>query len=174
MVLDGLMDFLIEIAHDPVLYSVVFFIYSVLATIVLPIPVEVGLFLSTATPFAVKALVLGAGKAAGASLVFLLGGRLESPLDRFTSKWVVTRWFVNIMQRFVAKTRYFGLFLILSIPLMVDTVPIYIFAVFNQKGTMNLKYFALTNFLAGITRTAIVYWVAFQFGIYLTEPVPTP
>ena len=78
------------------------------------------------------------------------------------------------MQRFVAKTRYFGLYLILSIPLMVDTVPIYIFAVFNQKGVMNLQHFALTNFLAGITRAAIVYWAAYQFGIQLTEPIPTP
>ena len=174
MALSGLMDFLINISHDPILYSIVFFIYTLAATIVLPIPVEAGLFLSPTTPLALKALVLGLGKAAGASLVFKLGDKLESPLDRITSKWRISRAFTNLMQRFVAKTRYFGLYLILSIPLMVDTVPIYIFAVFNQKGVMNLQHFALTNFLAGITRAAIVYWVAYQFGIQLTEPIPTP
>ncbi|KQM12162.1 hypothetical protein AOA80_04005 [Methanomassiliicoccales archaeon RumEn M1] len=174
MVLSGLMEFLIEISHDPILYSIVFFIYTVAATIVLPIPVEAGLFLSNTTPLALKALVLGLGKAAGASLVFKLGDKLESPLDRITSKWWLVRAFTDLMQRFVSKTRYLGLYLILSVPLMVDTVPIYIFAVFNKEGIMSMRYFVLTNFLAGITRAAIVYWVAFQFGIELTEPIPTP
>ncbi len=174
MPMEWLMDFLTNISHDPVLYSIVLFIYTVAATVILPIPVEAGLFLSPTTPLALKALMLGLGKAAGASLVFMLGGKLESPLDRITARWRIVRAFTNLMHRFVAKTRYFGLYLILSIPLMVDTVPIYIFAVFNQKGTMNLRYFALTNFLAGITRAAIVYWVLFQFGIQLTEPLPTP
>ena len=76
MALSGLMDFLINISHDPILYSIVFFIYTLAATIVLPIPVEAGLFLSPTTPLALKALVLGLGKAAGASLVFKLGESL--------------------------------------------------------------------------------------------------
>lgn len=174
MVLSGLMDVLVNISHDPVLYSIVLFIYTIAATVILPIPVEAGLFLSPTTPMALKALVLGLGKAVGASLVFKLGDRLESPLDRITSKWRIVQGFTDLMQRFVAKTRYFGLYLILSIPLMVDTVPIYIFAVFNQKGVMDLRHFALTNFLAGITRVAVVYLVFYFFGIQLTEPIPTP
>lgn len=60
MVLSGLMDFLTGISHDPITYSIVFFLYTVAATVVLPIPVEAGLFLSPSTPIALKALMLGA------------------------------------------------------------------------------------------------------------------
>ena len=174
MVLSELMDILTGIAGDPFLYSIVFYLYTIAATIILPIPVEAGLFLSPTTPIWMKALVLGLGKATGATVVFMLGGKLESPLDRITYKWGWFRKFVDLMQIFVAKTRYLGLYLILSIPLMVDTVPIYIFAVFNQKGTMNLRGFALTNLLAGITRAAVVYLVFHFFGIELFEPIPMP
>lgn len=173
MVLSGLMDFLTGISHDPITYSIVFFLYTVAATVVLPIPVEAGLFLSPSTPIALKALMLGLGKAAGSTLVFMLGWKLENPLDRITAKWGWFKAFVDLMQRFVSKTSYLGLFIILSIPLMVDTVPLYIFAVFNKEGTMKLQYFALTNLLAGMVRAAIIIWVAYQFGIELYDPIPT-
>lgn len=172
--LSGLMSFLEGISNDPVLYSIIFFIYAIAATIILPIPVEAGLFLSNATPPIVMALVLGLGKAIGSILVFLLGDKLESPLDRITSKWGFVKWLTDIMHWFVSKTHYVGMYLILSTPLMMDTVPIYIFAVFNKEGAMSLRGFAITNFLAGITRAFIVYWVAYQFGIVLVESVPTP
>jgi hypothetical protein len=103
----------------------------------------------------------------------MLGWKLENPLDRITAKWGWFKAFVDLMQRFVSKTSYLGLFIILSIPLMVDTVPLYIFAVFNKEGTMKLQYFALTNLLAGMVRAAIVIWVAYQFGIELYDPIPT-
>ena len=174
MVLSELLDILTGISGDPILYSIVLFLYTIAATIILPIPVETGLFLSPVTPIWLKALMLGLGKAVGASAVFLLGGKLESPLDRVTAKWGWFRKFVDLMTKFVDKTSYLGMYIILSIPLMVDTVPIYIFAVFNKKGTMNLRYFALTNLLAGITRSAIVYLVFHYLGIELFEPIPTP
>jgi hypothetical protein len=77
------------------------------------------------------------------------------------------RGFLNLMRRFVARTRYVGLYIILSIPLMVDTVPVYLFALFNQKGVMKLRYFAATNFFAGITRAALVYGIATAFNVRL-------
>jgi hypothetical protein len=162
-----LMDFLESLSHDPLLYSIVFFLYTVAATVFLPIPVEIGLFLSPTAPIWLKALVLGLGKAVGSVLVFKLGGKLENPLNSLAGRWGWFQRFVELMHRFVARTRYFGLYAILSVPLMVDTVPIYLFAIFNQKGTMDLPRFTLTNFAAGITRALIVYGIFIYFNIIL-------
>ncbi len=166
-VLEDLMLYLASLSHDPVVYSIVFFIYAVAATTFLPIPVELGLFLSPETPFAVKALILGAGKAVGSVLVFALGGKISGGAYKLFSKNRVLRAFMNGMRWFVTKTRYFGLYLILSCPLMVDTVPLYLFSLFNQKGLMNIRWFALTNFLAGVTRAAIVFAFFYWLGIKL-------
>jgi ABC-type maltose transport system permease subunit len=51
---------------------------------------------------------------------------------------------------------------------MSDTVPIYIFSVFNKEGKrFNMKYFMLVNFFAGVTRAVILYVLAELFGINL-------
>lgn len=158
-VIAGLIDFLNGLSHDPFLYSVVFFFYALAATTFLPIPVEAGLFFSPETPIFVKALVLGAGKAVGSVLVFELGDKVSGGFYKLMSKNRFLSRFMELMRKFVAKTRYYGLFCILSVPLMVDTLPIYLFSLFNQKGLMKLHYFALTNFLAGITRATLVYLI---------------
>lgn len=165
--IQALIQFLEGLSHDPVAYSVVFYLYSVAATVFLPIPVEVGLFFSPETSIVTKALVLGAGKATGSVLVFMLGDKLGTRFDRVSSKHWVYRKTLDLLRRFVARTRYLGLYIILSIPLMVDTVPIYVFALFNEEGVMNVRYFAITNFFAGITRAAIVYGIALAFNIRL-------
>jgi membrane protein DedA with SNARE-associated domain len=165
--IQALIQFLEGLSNDPVAYSVVFFIYSVAATVFLPIPVEIGLFFSPETSIVVKALVLGAGKAVGSIIVFMLGDRLGNGLNGWAMKYRFFRGFLDLMRRFVARTRYIGLYIILSIPLMVDTVPIYLFALFNQKGVMKLRYFAATNFFAGITRAALVFGIATAFNIRL-------
>ncbi|MDW5563785.1 MAG: hypothetical protein SA339_11210 [Methanomassiliicoccus sp.] len=164
-VIEDLVFFLEGLSQDPFIYSIVFFLYAVAATVFLPIPVEVGLFFSPETPVVVKALVLGAGKAVGSIIVFTLGDKISGGTFRLFSKWRVLRAFMNGMRWFVAKTRYFGLYIILSIPLMVDTVPIYLFSLFNQKGLMNIRYFALTNFFAGVTRATIVYLIFWWLGL---------
>jgi hypothetical protein len=162
-----LIQFLEGLSGDPVAYSIVFFLYAVAATVFLPIPVEIGLFFSPETSIVVKALVLGAGKAVGSVLVFMLGDRLNNGLTGWAMRHRFFRGFLNLMRRFVARTRYIGLYIILSIPLMVDTVPVYLFALFNQKGVMKLRYFAATNFFAGITRAALVYGIAIAFNVRL-------
>jgi hypothetical protein len=161
------MWFLEGLSQDPFIYSIVFFIYVIAATVFLPIPVELGLFFSPETPIVAKALILGLGKATGSLLVFALGGKISGWTFRLFSMNRVLRAFMNGMRWFVTKTRYFGLYLILSTPLMVDTVPLYLFSLFNQKGLMNIKWFALTNFLAGITRAAIVYAFFYWLGVKL-------
>jgi hypothetical protein len=166
-IFSGFISFLDGLSHDPVIYSIVFFIYAVAATIFLPIPVETGLFFSPETSIFVKGLILGTGKAVGSIIVFTLGDKVNNGLVSVMSRSRFTCKFMDLMQRFVARTRYYGLYAILSVPLMVDTVPLYLFSLFNQKGLMRLRYFVLTNFLAGITRATIVYLIFDSMGIKL-------
>lgn len=165
--IDGLVRFLEVSASDPLSFSIIFLLYAILAAIILPFPVEIGLFFSPETSIVIKALTLGAGKAVGSVLVFKLGDRLGNGLTGWAMGHRFFRGFMNLMRRFVARTRYYGLYIILSIPLMVDTVPVYLFALFNQKGVMKVRYFAATNFFAGITRAALVFGIAAAFGIRL-------
>lgn len=155
-----------DIANDPVLYSVVFFIFSVAAAVILPIPVELGLILSPHTPYWILALVLGVGKAVGAGLVFKVGGAVEGPIRRYSERWRLFKKLVDLCELIVAKLGYLGFYLILSVPLMSDTIPIYIFSVFNKEGkTLHLKFFMLVNFLAGVTRAALLWVLLYAFGI---------
>jgi membrane protein YqaA with SNARE-associated domain len=154
------LQFLLQFETDPVLYLLLFFVFAMLVAIILPIPVELGLILNPAVPYWIKAVVLGAGKAVGSIAVFGIGIKLEPKIrswERF--KWF--KYFMEKMEWFVGKYGYFALYVLLSIPGMTDTVPIYLFSLFNKEGkAMNWKLFALTNFLAGITRATIL-WVLF-------------
>jgi hypothetical protein len=163
--IEGLTTFLEQVQGDPFTYSVVFFIYIIAATIILPIPVELMLFLSPVTPFAIKAILLGAGKAVGSIIVFYIGMNLERPIINLTKKWVFFRMVVSTCKWFVDKLGYIGLYLIMSVPLMVDTVPVYLFSIFRKERTdRDLWMFALTNLAAGITRAAIVFYVVTELG----------
>ncbi len=167
-IISQLIAFLESISNDPVAYSVIFYIYCVLAAIILPIPVEFGLFLNPDVSIFIKALILGLGKATGGFLIFYLGIKVEGPIKRWSRKWKWFKNFVDLMERFVCRTRYIGLYILLSIPLMTDTVPIYLFSVFNMDGkALNAKWFALTNFLAGVTRALAVYVIFMFFEVKL-------
>jgi hypothetical protein len=165
--LEDMMRFLEVSANDPLSFSVIFLIYTILAAVFLPIPVEVGLFFSPATPAAVKVLVLGLGKMLGSMLVFSIGLKLGDEIKQWSSSW---RWFATLVRGcewMVNKFHYLGLYLILSVPLMTDTVPLYIFSVFNKAGVLEAKWFALVSLMAGITRGAIVFLVFAVLGIKL-------
>jgi len=55
---------------------------------------------------------------------------------------------------------------IMAIPGMIDTVPLYIFAILNKEGTlMTWRGFVITNIAAGITRAAIIWMIFYAFGI---------
>jgi len=165
-ILAEFMNFLNLYSADPFAYGIIFFFYSILATIILPIPVELGLIWNPGTPFIMKALILGAGKAVGSVLVFYIGFRMEGRIRGWAQKWGWFRWFVEKSQALVAKTRYVGLYLLLSIPGMVDTVPVYVFSLFNREGqVLELRYFVLANFLGGITRALILYAMFYGLGI---------
>ncbi len=74
------------------------------------------------------------------------------------------------MTRFVDRFGYVALYLILSIPLMVDTVPLYVFSLYNDTTDgdgMARKWFAVVNFMGGCTKAIIIFAVFSQFGMKL-------
>lgn len=164
---DPLVDLFLGSSLDPVVYSFGFFFYVVLSHTVIPTPLEVGLVINMGgpPPMWIRTLIVGAGMMVGASLVFLFGTRLEDRLDDLGRRHRYLGTLLNVLQGFVARTRYLGLFLIMSIPGMIDTVPLYLFALFNRRNVMKFRFFALTIFFAGIVRATLFYIILLLFGV---------
>lgn len=155
-IVDDFTSFLIGVAGDPLLYSLLFFFYTVAATVILPTPIEVGLVLSPNTPWYLLAIVLGMGKAVGSVLVFRIGLEIEGPIRRWSQRSKFFGKFVDMCEHFVIRYNYYALFVLLCIPFNSDTVVLYVFSISNKDGeAMDMKRFALTNFFAGITRSCI-------------------
>jgi membrane protein YqaA with SNARE-associated domain len=152
-----LLGFLADAASNPWVFYPLLFIYSVLVAIILPLPVELALvFVTDPSEIAAAAITIGLGKAVGAWGVFHLGLKVEDNIRRWSEKYKIVNKFVNFCIWFVDKTGYIGLFILLSIPFMSDTIPIYIYSLFNKDGKlMKQRYFILTNFVAGIVRGLI-------------------
>ncbi|MEE9341311.1 MAG: hypothetical protein V3V21_06570, partial [Thermoplasmata archaeon] len=110
-------------------------------------------------------LTIAIGKTVGAWAIFFLGIRVEDNIRRWSEKYRFSKWFVGLMTRFVRRTRHVGLLILLSIPLMPDTVPIYIYSLFNTEGeVLSMNVFLGVNFVAGVIRSAIVAAVFVAFG----------
>ena len=164
-----LMNWLESLGNDPLAYIVIFFIFCVAAAIFLPIPVELGLLFGGSVPYLIKAIVLGLGKGVGSIAVFEIGMKLE-PKIRSWRRWRWFRWLFDNCEKFVAKYNYYALYVILSTPLMLDTVPIYIFSLANKNGkALEMKWFAVTNFFAGVTRATILWVLLYILGINLFQ-----
>ena len=166
-----LIDFLTTLYTNPLAYMVVVFFYAVAVAIILPIPIEVALLL----PLAFNqwdyitgiTLALATGKTVGAWLIFVLGLRVEGPIRAWSTRWRFAAWFVQKAEKFVAKTGMAGLYVLLSIPLMSDTIPIYLYSFFNPEGqAFERNMFLISNFLAALNRVAILV-VLFLIGISL-------
>jgi membrane protein DedA with SNARE-associated domain len=167
-IVEDFVSVLTGVAGDPILYSAVFFVYAVLAAIILPIPVEFGLILSPHTPWYVLAIVLGAGKAVGSVLVFWIGMEIEGPVRRWSTRLKWFGKFIELCEKFVARYGYYALYVLLSIPFMSDTAVLYIFSITNKDGkAMKMKWFAMVNFLAGVTRAIFLVVLLYIFNINL-------
>ncbi len=172
----GPIQWLADLGGNSSMFLLAFFIFALLAALVLPIPIELGLTVLVARDFslygmdiygtaALLALTMGFGKMVGSILVFKIGARIESTME-YWNRWGGIRSIVNRMERLVARTKYVGLFVLLVIPLMTDTVPIYLWSIFNDKGAvLELHKFAITNFLAGVARALIVIALFVHYGI---------
>lgn len=166
-IIEGMMRFLAQTAADPLAYSVVLFFYAIMAAVFLPVPVEVGLLLSPHTPVILLAVILGLGKMVGSVLVFYLGLGIGSKVEGWSVRWPGFGWLVTKSEWLVKKLHYLGLYLILSVPLMTDTVPLYIFSILNKQGVFTVHMFAFANLCAGITRASISLILLSFFGVDL-------
>jgi hypothetical protein len=160
-------NFLESLANSPVEYAIVLYFYSIATAILLPIPVEVGLFLAPSLGILTKSLIVAAGKATGCILVFYLGLRVERKIRQWSEHVFFIGWFERSMEWFVVKTRYWGLYFLMSVPFMPDTITIYLYSVFNKDEVMARNNFVIVNFLATINRCMIVIFLAEMLGIYV-------
>lgn len=133
-------------------YPVLFLGYCIAAALLLPIPVEAAL----TTDFVVLPIVMGGGKAVAAFMVFHIGISVDSEMRR----WLRYKWMVEALNWLEDQCRRFGylmIYAILAIPLLPDTIPLYLFGIVNRGGTIyDRKWFVVTNFFAGWTRGLIV------------------
>jgi len=162
-------DFLFGVMEDPVSYSIVFFIYVILASIILPIPVEIGLFNSNINP-ALLIIILALGKGIGSFIAFEIGARVRGGLKKRTYQNVVMKKIINWCERFVMKYGYYGLLIIMSTPLMLDSATLYLFSILNPNESgeaMTKRWFILINVAAGAIRGIIILSIAYIFGIKL-------
>jgi membrane protein YqaA with SNARE-associated domain len=161
---------LLETLRDPYVFLPLLFIYSILVAVVLPTPVEVALIPLIAEPalYSIAALTMGAGKAAGSWIIFLMGVKVDRLIESASARSLVMKKLVNFCVWFVSKTSYIGLFLLLTLPFMSDTVPLYVYSLFNHEGEiLSARYFIFTNFLAGVNRALILLIALIALGLNL-------
>ena len=157
---------------NPAVYLLLVFVYAVLVAVILPIPIEIALiwpFVNGQIAFFIAvSFAMAVGKALGALFIFWLGIKVEKSVHYWSDKF---KWFgkvVHYLSIFVKKTGYIGLYAILSIPLMTDTVPIYIYSIFHEEGKkLKIVWFGLSNFLAALTRATIIVAIITLFGVTL-------
>lgn len=165
-----LISFLLDLMADPVSYGIVFFIYVILAAIILPIPVEIGLFNPFFNPIGLI-LILGIGKGVGAFIVFHIGSGLRKTLKKWSIGTGLTKRIIDACERFVKRYGYIGLFIIMSIPLMVDSLTLYLFSLLNSRSNgqhaLQRRFFVLINIAAGLVRGSIIISLFYLVGIKL-------
>jgi hypothetical protein len=166
---------LIQVLNDayntPWLYMLLAFVYAIFVALILPIPIEFALLLPLIDGrwgyLAGIALSIAAGKTVGAWLIFVLGLNLEASVRKWSERWRLAHWFVVKAEKFVGRTGYTGLYLLLSVPLMSDTIPIYVYSLFNEEGkALERNMFLIANFLAAVNRVALLA-MAFVVGANL-------
>lgn len=77
-------------------------------------------------------------------------------------------WLSRKSEGFVRRYGILAMYVIMSVPGMVDTIPLYLFSILNEEGTlMRLREFALANFLAGVNRAFVIFAVLELLGVRL-------
>jgi len=171
-ILDDLGRLLGDAYNNPLAYTSLTFLYAIAVAIVLPFPIEVALVLPLFEKkwalLAGLAIALAAGKTLGAWLIFLLGVNVEGPVRRWSQRWRFAAWFVAKAERFVAKTGNLGLYVLLSIPGMTDTIPLYVYSIFNADGkAIDQRMYLGANFLAALNRVALLVLIFVVIGVNL-------
>ncbi len=169
--LQDLLNFLDGTYNTPPAYLFLSFVYAIAVAIVLPIPIEIillpPLLQQRWAYLSAIAVVLAAGKTVGAWLIFLLGLNVEGTIRAWSNRFRLADLFVRKAEAFVRRTGYTGLYVLLSVPLMSDTIPLYLYSLFNKEGkTLRRDMFLIANFLAALNRTALLI-VLFIIGLNL-------
>lgn len=162
---------LFNVFEDPLIYSIIFLIYVILAAIILPIPVEIGLFNPNMNPI-LLVLIMGIGKGIGSLIVFKIGLKIRKGIKKRFTGSLLTKKIVKYCEGFVKKYGYLGLFIIMSTPLMIDSATLYLFSILNARKkecgrAMVQSRFIFINILAGITRGSIILLLAYYAGVRL-------
>jgi hypothetical protein len=164
-----LIDLMLNAVGDPIAYSIIFFIYVVLAAVILPIPVEIGLFNSNVSPV-ILVVIMALGKGVGAFIVFEISYRARRFLKGALGGGVLTKKIVGASERFVRRYGAIGLFIIMSTPLMIDSVSLYLFSLLNpheEDDAVQKRTFVAINLVAGAVRGGIILVVSYWVGVRL-------
>ncbi|TLZ66538.1 MAG: VTT domain-containing protein [Methanobacteriota archaeon] len=138
------------------------FVYSIAAAIILPIPVEALLPFYPEIHPAIKAIVLGLGKAVGAIAVFYVGNKVNPFIERWMGRHPWGAKILKAMETFVRRTGWIGLTVLLAIPFMSDTAVNYFYSLLNEEGHAIGRWrFVLSNLIGGVARAYlyILIWV---------------
>ena len=141
-------------------YLLGLFLYAIAAAVVLPIPVELLLPLYSQIDPAVKAVVLGLGKAVGAIVVFYVGHKVNPYIERWMGLHPWAAKILKAMEAFVRLTGWVGLMILLAIPFMSDTAVNYFYSLLNEEGRAIRRWqFVLANLIGGIARAYLFLWL---------------
>ncbi len=92
----------------------------------------------------------------------------RSPKAAAAPRWGWLRWLAVKSEKFTRKYGVLAMYAIMSIPGMIDTIPLYVFSIINKDRTLiRLRDFALANFLAGINRAFIIFALLEILGVQL-------
>ena len=140
-------------------YLVALFLYSIAAAVALPVPVELLLFFFPGINPFIKAVVLGLGKAVGAIVVFFVGEKVNPWIERWMSRHAIAARILKIMEKFVRRTGWKGLAILLAIPFMSDTAVNYFYSLLNEEGhAITRLHFVAANLVGGIARALLFLW----------------
>jgi hypothetical protein len=90
------------------------------------------------------------------------------PAVSMPARWGWLRWLSDKSEKFTRKYGVLAMYVLMSIPGMVDTVPLYVFSIINKDRTLiRLRDFTFANFLAGINRAFIIFALLEILGIRL-------
>jgi len=166
-----IISILLNFYENPAIYSLIFLIYVILAAVILPIPVEIGLFNPNINPLLIVS-IMGIGKGIGSLVVFKIGLKIRKGIKKRFTGSPFTKKMVKYCEDFVKKYGYIGLFIIMSTPLMIDSATLYLFSVLNARKkeggrAMVQSHFIIINILAGITRGSIILFLVYYAGVRL-------
>ncbi len=141
-------------------YLLGLFLYAIAAAVVLPVPVELLLPLYPQIDPAIKAVVLGLGKAVGAIAVFYVGNKVNPWIERLMGRHPSGAKVLNALELFVRRTGWVGLTVLLAIPFMSDTAVNYFYSLLNEEGQAVTRWqFVLANLIGGIVRAYLFLWL---------------